>query len=213
MRPTGARVLVVDDQPAEHQVAGGDPHARAATTCATASSGEEALEAIDRVRRRPRAPRHRDAGHGRLRGVPADPRAGRHGVPAGRHGDRQRRRGEGQGARGRRRRLPDQADQPERAARPGRVPGPDQALPGHDQAAGRRARRLEPRAGVAGRDPGGPARADGPAPALPVPSAGRADRRLGRRVVPREPPARDRRRLLRPARLHDRSPSRASPRR
>ena len=55
---------------------------------------------------------------------------------------------------------------------------------------------------VAGRDAGVPARADGPAAALPLAAAGRADRRLRRRVVPREPPARDRRRLLRPARVH-----------
>ena len=34
------------------------------------------------------------------------------------------------------------------------------------------------------------------------PAAGRADRRLRRRVVPREPSPRDRRRVLRPARLH-----------
>ena len=125
-----------------------------------------------------------------------------HGVPAGRDGHRERRRAEDQGARGRRRRLPDQAGQPERAARPGRVAGPDQALPGHHQAPGRRARRVEPRAGGAGRDAGVPARADGPAAALPLAAAGRADRRLRRRVVPREPPARDRRRLLRPARVH-----------
>ena len=38
-----------------------------------------------------------------------------------------------------------------------------------------------------------------PAP-LPVAAAGRADRRLRRRVVPREPPPRDRGRVLRPAR-------------
>ena len=62
-------------------------------------------------------------------------------------------------------------------------------------------------------DAGVAARADGPAAPLPVAAAGRADRRLGRRVVPREPPARDRRRVLRPARVHRRSPRRASPRR
>ena len=41
-------------------------------------------------------------------------------------------------------------------------------------------------------------------PAAPVPraAAGRAGRRLRRRVVPREPPPRDRRRLLRPAAVH-----------
>ena len=59
-----------------------------------------------------------------------------HGVPARRHGDRQRRRAEDQGARGRGRRLPDQADQPERAAGPGRLAGADQAVPGHHQAPG-----------------------------------------------------------------------------
>ena len=75
-------------------------------------------------------------------------------------------------------------------------------VPGHHQAPGRRARRLEPGAGVPGRDAGGAAAADGAAASLPLPAAGRADRRLGGRVVPREPPARGRGRLLRPAGVH-----------
>ena len=46
------------------------------------------------------------------------------------------------------------------------------------------------------------ARAAGPAAALPLAAARRADRLVRRRVVPGEPPPRDHRRLLRPARLH-----------
>ena len=42
----------------------------------------------------------------------------------------------------------------------------------------------------------------GQAASFPLASARRADRGLRRRVVPREPPARDRRGVLRPARLH-----------
>ena len=55
---------------------------------------------------------------------------------------------EGAGDRGRSRRLRHQAVRPGRAARAGRVAGSDQALPGHDPAAGRRARGVEPRAGA-----------------------------------------------------------------
>ncbi len=197
-RPRGRRPA------AEHPAARGDPRRPADTRSSTASSGEEALEVLASADGRPGPPRHRDARHRRLRGVPTDPRAAAHGVPPRRDGDRERRRAEGQGARGGRRRLPHQADRQERAARAGGVAGADQALPGHDQAPGRPSWRrgtseLESRV----RDSGRPARADGPAAALPLPAARRADRRLRRRVVPREPPARDRRRLLRPPRLHD----------
>ncbi len=153
-RPT--RVLVVDDQPPNVRLLEAILTPRGYDV-RTAASGEEALGDDRGDATRPGAARHRDARDGRLRGLPADPRADRHGVPAGRDGHRERRRAEGQGARGRRRRLRDQAGRPERAARPGGVAGPDQALPGHDQATGRRAGRLEQRARAPGRDPGGPA--------------------------------------------------------
>ena len=97
---------------------------RGGTTSCTASSGEEALALLDDGGRRPRPARHRDAGDGRLRGVPRDPGAARHGVPAGRDGDGQRRRAEGQGARGRRRRLPHQADRHRASCSPGSRPWP-----------------------------------------------------------------------------------------
>ena len=68
--PAKARVLVVDDQPPNVRLLEAILTPRGYDV-RTASSGEEALAALDAERRRPRAPRHRDAGHGRLRGVPA----------------------------------------------------------------------------------------------------------------------------------------------
>ena len=133
-------ILVVDDTPANIRLLEAMLDA-AGYAVRPPRSGAEALERVAGSRARPRAARHRDAGHGRLRGLPADPRDTAARLPAGRHGHRERQRGEGQGARGRRRRLPDQAGQPARAAGPGRVAAPDQALPRHDQAPGGRAGR------------------------------------------------------------------------
>ena len=79
---------------------------------------------------RSRAARHRDARHGRLPGLPTDPRGPGDGVPAGRHDHRQRRPGEAARDRGRRGRLRDQAVRAGRAAGAG-------ALAGHGSAATR----------------------------------------------------------------------------
>ncbi len=105
-------------------------------------------------------------------------------------------------ARGRRRRLRHQAVRPGRAHGAGAVAGAGQAAPRHRGRADRRARALERRARVAGRRAGRRARAAGPAAPLPLAAARRAHRRVGRRVVPREPPPRDHHGLHRPARLH-----------
>ncbi len=87
-----ATVLVVDDQPQNIRLLDAILSPRGYDV-RTAASGEEALAALDGA----------DAdidlvlldivmpGHGRLRGVPAHPRADRDGIPAGRDGDRQRR--------------------------------------------------------------------------------------------------------------------------
>ena len=82
------------------------------------------------------------------------------------------------------------------------VAAADQALPRHDRGPGRGARRVEPRARAAGHRAGRAARAPRPAAALPVAAGRRARRVLGRRLDPREPPARDHGGVLRPARLH-----------
>ena len=71
MRWTGRRtVLVVDDTPANMRGCSRRSWRRAATTCVTASSGEEALEKVRARAPGPGPARHRDAGHGRLRGLP-----------------------------------------------------------------------------------------------------------------------------------------------
>ena len=66
-----------------------------------AGSGAEALALAGRGRHRPRAARHRDAGDGRLRGLPAAPRRPGHALPADRDDHRERRSGEAHGDRGR----------------------------------------------------------------------------------------------------------------
>ena len=60
----------------------------------TASSGEEALADAAGVGSGPGAPRHRDAGHRRLRGLPSHPSHPRLRVPAGGDDHRERRAGE-----------------------------------------------------------------------------------------------------------------------
>ena len=212
--PTGARVLVVDDQPPNIRLLEAILDAAGVRRAHRRRPARRRWTRSPSTERRPRPARHRDAGHGRLRGVPArsasDPAtAYLPVVMVTASGDEQKVKALEAGA-------DDFLTKPinqQRAAGPGRLAGADQALPGHHQAAGRRARRLEQGAGVAGRDAGRAAGADGSAAAVPVPAARRADRRLRGRVVPREPPARDRRRLLRPPGLHRRSPRRASPRR
>ena len=132
----------------------------------------------------------------RIREHPADR------LPAGRDDHGERHPGEGPGDRSRGRRLRHQAVRPGRAARPGQVARAGQALPGHDPPAGRRAGGVEPPAGGARRVPGRGARAGDPPAPLPVAADGRADHRFRRRVHPREPPPRDRGRVLRPPAVH-----------
>ncbi len=100
-----------------------------------------------------------------------------------------------------RRRLRHQAVRPERAARPGRVAGADQALPRHRPPAGGRAGRVERRAGV----PGGRSRSpssSGSSRLRRFLSPQLADLVIGDESLLREPPPRDRRGLLRPEELH-----------
>ena len=125
-----------------------------------------------------------------------------HALPADRDDHRQRRPGEAHGDRGRRRRLRVEAVRPCGAARARPLAAAGEALPRHDRGAGRRAGRVQPAARGARARAGRRARAAGPAAPVPVAAARRARRVLGRRLVPREPPARDHRRLLRPPRLH-----------
>ena len=104
--------------------------------------------------------------------------------------------------RGRGRRLHHQAARPGRAAGAGALAGAGQALPRHRHRAGGRARRAEPAPRGARRRPGRRARPARPAAPLPV-AADRPDRgRHRRRVVPAQPPPRDRLGVHRPARLH-----------
>ena len=195
-------ILVVDDLPQNLRLLEAVLAPRGYASCRR-RPGSEALEPVAGEPRRPRAARHPDARDGRLRGVPRGcARTRRRSFLPGRHGHGERRPGEGRGARGRRRRLHHQAVRPGRAAGAGALAGAGQALPRHDRGAGGRAREwnreLEQRVARAGRR----ARAARPAAALPLAADRRARRRLRRRVVPREPPARDHGRLLRPARLH-----------
>jgi hypothetical protein len=97
---------------------------------ATAERGEEAIRIVHEATR-PHAPRHHDAGHGRVRGGAPDPRHRGPGLHP--HHLRHRpglHRGQGDRARCRRRRLPDQAHQLPRARGPGPLHAPDQAAPG-----------------------------------------------------------------------------------
>ena len=120
-------ILVVDDQPPNLRLIDAILQPRGYRT-RLAASGEEAIEVLHRRADRPRAPGHPDAGDGRLRGLPTDPRAPRHGVPPGRDDHGERHGGEGAGDRGRRRRLLDQAVRQGRAARSCEVARPHQAL-------------------------------------------------------------------------------------
>ena len=187
---------------------------RAATRSSPAGSGAEALELA-----RPARPIDLvllDIVMPEMDGYEVCRRAARRpgdALPAGRDDHRERRAGEARGDRGRRRRLRRQAVRPGRAARARRA-----RCCGSSATTTRSRRRppssprgteqLEQRVQRAGRR----ARAAGPAAAVPVAAARRARRVLGRRLVPREPPPRDHRRLLRPARLHAPSPRRSSPR-
>ena len=183
---------------------------RAATRWSTATSGAEALEQLASASRRPGPARRRDAGDGRLRGLP--PAAGRAGhrflpiVMVTASGDA----GESRGARGRRGRLHPQAVRPGRAAGAGAVAATDQGVPRHDleQAAelaewnGQLEQRVEQQVERAG--------TGGPAEAVPVAAARRPDRLVRRRGVPGEPPPRDHGGVLRPARASRRSRRRPS---
>ena len=201
---------------AERPAARGRAVSPRATACVTGGSGEEAL--------RPLAEEHRPdlvlldilmPGMDGLRGVPPDPRGPGHGVPPGRDDHRERRPGE---AARRSRRAPTTSS-PSRSTRPSCWRGSARCVRikrYHDtierQAAelaawNQRARGSGWQAQVEELERVGRLRR------FLVAAARRAHRDLRRRVVPREPPARDRRRLLRPARLHRRSPRPPSPRR
>ena len=205
-------VLVVDDLPPNLRLLDAVLSPRGYRVLAASRRRGGAGRADSDRRRRPGAARHRDARHGRLRGVPADPGRPAHRVPAGRDDHRERRPAADPRPRGRRRRLRGQAVRPGRAAGPGGLAGPDQALPRHHRAAGRRAGGVERRARAAGRRAGRRAGADRPAAPVPVPAAGRRWS-LRRRVAARQPPARDRRACSATCAGSPRSPSPASPRR
>ena len=107
------------------------------------------------------------------------------------------------GDRGGRGRLHPEALQPPRAAHARQVAAPDQALPRHDQAAGRGAARAQPHARGACAHAGRGARAPRPAATVPLAAARRRDRHVRRRVDPRQPPAAGRDVLRRPPRLDE----------
>src|SRR5207247_457538 len=94
---------------------------------------------------RPARPGRGDARDERVRGLPPDPGDPGDGAPPGGDGHGPRPvRGAGQGARGGRGRLPDQADQPAGAPRPGALAPPDQGAPRHRPEPGRRTCRAAP---------------------------------------------------------------------
>ena len=150
--------------------------------------------------RRPRAARHPDARDGRLRGLPRHPRGPATAflpvVMITASGDQERLRALEAGADD----FVDQALRPGRVAGPGRVPGAGQALPRHRSPAGRRARARGTRA----RGPGAAPRSSeldrlGRLRRFLSPQLAELVVDLGRRLVPAQPPSRDRRGVLRPA--------------
>ena len=123
-------------------------------------------------------------GHRRLRDLPAHPAGPDDVVPARGHGHGERRRREAAGHRGRGRRLRHQALRAGRAAGPGALPRPGQALPRHGRP---RRRPSSPSWNLRARGTGaGPGRRAGAArPAAPLPLApGRRARRRHRATSP-----------------------------
>ena len=162
-----ARILVVDDIPENVRLMEAVLVPRGYTVL-TATSGEEALELVERERPDLIL---LDVVMPGMDGyaVCQTLREGEDtGDAAGDHGHLEHRPREEEGDRGGRRRLHPEAVQPRRAARPREVAAADQALPRHDQGAGRRAPRAEPDARGAGRAAGRRARAAAAAPALPL---------------------------------------------
>ena len=110
----------------------------------TAESGEEALELLRAEQPTSCPAGHLDARHGRLRGVPADPREPRHRLPAGRDDHGERHPAEGPGDRGRGRRLRHQTLRSGRAARQGQVAGSQSSAITTRSIVRRRAGSMEP---------------------------------------------------------------------
>ena len=110
-------ILAVDDVPQNIRLLQAVLEPRGFTVVA-AASGAEALDGARGGRDRSRPARHRDAGDGRLRGLPPDSLRPRDGVPARGDDHRVRRAGEAPRGRGRRRRLHRQAVRRGRAASP-----------------------------------------------------------------------------------------------
>ena len=79
----------------------------------------------------------------------------------------------------------------------------DQALPRHDQGAGRGAARAQPNARGASSRPARGARSPATTAKVPLAAARRGDRLVRRRLHPGQPPARGRDALRRPARLDE----------
>ena len=168
---------------AERAAARGGPRARAATRCDRRPRARRRSTLLAGDGRRPRAARHRDAGDGRLRGLPracaTDPATR---VPAvvmiTASGDQEKRRGD----RGRRRRLHREAVRPGRAAGARALAAADQAVPRHDRARRRRARRVEPASSSSASRSRSTSSSAGPAAAVPVAAARRPRRLLRRRA-------------------------------
>ena len=196
-------ILAVDDQPQNLRLLDAVLEPARLPGAAPRRRARRRWTLLERGRRRPRAARHPDAGHGRLRGVPADPRATRHRVPAGRDDHRERRRRRRSG----RSRPAPTTSSPSRSTRASCWPG-SRRWPGSSATTTRSsARPPSSRRGTRARGAGRRRRSPSSSGLNRLrrflsPAAGRAGRRLRRRVVPGEPPSRDRRRVLRPARLH-----------
>ena len=147
-----ATILVVDDLPQNVRLLEAVLAPRGYDVVVRRPPAQEALERVAAEPHRSRPARHRDAGHGRLRGLPAAARRRRHALPARRDDHRQRRAGEAS----RRSRPAPTTSSPSRSIRPScsracaRCCGSSAY---HDtiERAGGRARGVEPRARAARR--------------------------------------------------------------
>ena len=170
-----------------------------ATRSITAASGARGAREGRRRAARPGAARRDDAGDERLRGVPAIRAEPGDRDAAGGDGDRARSRpGARQGHRGGRRRLPDQADQPARAAGARALAAARSRRCTAASSAASSNRTLEQRV----REQVGQLERLGRLKRFFSPAARRADRGRRRRGPAQEPPARDHGGVPRPARLH-----------